>query len=84
MLHYLPGPEPLSLGVMVPKRLAKRAVDRHTLKRLVREAFRLELAPGLTGQILVRLNRPVASIPFSGRPEWWNEIRQLLNALSRL
>ncbi len=35
------GDYPAQFGVSVPKRLFKRAVDRNRLKRLIREAYRL-------------------------------------------
>lgn len=35
------GPFPVAMAVSVPKRLFKRAVDRNLLKRLIREAYRL-------------------------------------------
>lgn len=43
MLHYQPRPDGLNdarLGVVVGKKLLKRAVDRNRVKRIVREQFR--------------------------------------------
>ena len=40
----LPQPVPTQLMVSVPKRTFKRAVDRNRVKRLIREAWRLERA----------------------------------------
>jgi ribonuclease P protein component len=43
MLHYQPRPEGMNdarLGVVVGKKLLKRAVDRNRLKRIIREQFR--------------------------------------------
>ena len=36
MLHALFEDTPPQFGILIPKRLAKRAVDRNTLKRLIR------------------------------------------------
>lgn len=82
MLHHYPSPSTLQLGILIPKKLSKRAVDRHTLKRLVREAVRLEQLNNTTGLLLVRLRAPVKSISFKDREQWWKEIRQLLSVLS--
>jgi len=43
MLHYLPSdrePGNARLGVVVAKKLLKRAVDRNKVKRVIREQFR--------------------------------------------
>lgn len=72
---------PLQLGVLVPKKLVRRAIDRHTLKRLSREASRLILHPGAQGFLLVRLTKPVHGIPYSARAAWWNEFQQLFQRL---
>ncbi|HEX4842146.1 MAG TPA: ribonuclease P protein component [Limnobacter sp.] len=83
MLHALPTSSETSsgvaIGVLIPKRLAKRAVDRNTLKRLVRHACHAQLAD-THGQFLVRLTKPVLAVGHSDRAAWWTEIRQLLSA----
>lgn len=80
MLHAIAGDQPARLGVLVPKRLAKRAVDRNTLKRIVRQAFR-QHAAGFQGAALVRLTKPVTQIPDSERSAWWMELQHLLSCL---
>lgn len=45
------------LGVVAAKRLAPRAVTRNTIKRVVRESFRLSTLPPL--DCIVRLAKPV-------------------------
>jgi ribonuclease P protein component len=39
--------EPLKIAISVPKRFFKRAVDRNSIKRIIREAYRLQKAPFL-------------------------------------
>ncbi|HMT81637.1 MAG TPA: ribonuclease P protein component [Azonexus sp.] len=64
MLHYQPRPEgntEARLGVVVAKKLLKRAVDRNRVKRVVREQFRLHRAtlPGI--DLVVRLaTKPIS------------------------
>lgn len=48
------------LGMMVPKRLARLAVQRNTVKRLIRESFRLRAAALPAGIWLVRLRQPLS------------------------
>jgi ribonuclease P protein component len=68
MLHYQPRPDGMNdarLGVVVGKKLLKRAVDRNRLKRIIREQFRrvrIDL-PGI--DLIVRL--AVKPAPFDGR-----------------
>ncbi|WP_370569137.1 ribonuclease P protein component [Limnobacter humi] len=82
MLHAIPDDADARFGILVPKRLAKRAVDRNTLKRLVREACRAHLV-NYRGQVLVRLTKPVGQIGHSQRADWWKELHQLLDCLSQ-
>lgn len=81
MLHAIKGDHPPRFGVLVPKRLAKRAVDRNTLKRLVRHACQ-EALVGYRGAVLIRLSKSIDGISNSERSIWWMELRQLLGCLS--
>lgn len=63
MLHYQPRAEGFSdarLGLVVGKKLLKRAVDRNRVKRVIREQFR-QVRPQLPPvDLIVRLaNKPV-------------------------
>lgn len=53
------------LGLVVPKRLAKHAVRRNTLKRLIRESFRLRAADLPDGLWVVRLHTKVNAVSLS-------------------
>lgn len=58
MLHYQPRPEgntEARLGLVVGKKLLKRAVDRNRVKRVVREQFRLRRAGLPAVDLVVRL-----------------------------
>lgn len=60
MLHYRPSDLPEArLGVVVAKRLAKRANVRNLVKRIVREQFRIRRAALPTVDIVMRLHAPV-------------------------
>jgi ribonuclease P protein component len=68
MLHYQPRPEGKSearLGLVVAKKLLKRAVDRNRVKRIVREQFRLRLAGLPALDMIVRL--AVKPAPLDGK-----------------
>jgi ribonuclease P protein component len=79
------------LGLTISRKMARRAVDRTLVKRIVREAFRHRAAPllraaGHAGQrvdVVVRLKRTVAA-GISGRPSqrhWRRELRESADAL---
>jgi len=58
MLHYQPRPEGAGdarLGLVVGKKLLKRAVDRNRVKRIVREQFRLRRSKLPVCDLVVRL-----------------------------
>ena len=52
------GREP-DLGVAVAKKLAKRAVDRNRLKRMIRELVRNAQANTLNKDVVVKLKKPI-------------------------
>jgi ribonuclease P protein component len=68
MLHYQPRPDGLNdarLGVVVGKKLLKRAVDRNRVKRIVREQFRRERPQLPPCDLIVRL--AVKPAPLDGK-----------------
>jgi ribonuclease P protein component len=82
MLHVLLEDTPPRFGILIPKRLANRAVDRNALKRMIRQACQHSLKD-YQGRFLVRLNKPVKAVGLSDRAAWWTEIQQLFSDLSR-
>jgi ribonuclease P protein component len=70
------APAGARLGITVSKRMARRAVDRALVKRIVRESFRrwrqalddVSLRAGLRIDVSVRLRRPVALPGTPARP----------------
>lgn len=60
------------LGVVVPKKLAKHAIRRNTVKRLTREYFRLHAVDLADGLWVVRLKTKVNGLPLSAslKREW--------------
>lgn len=47
------------LGIAVAKKLAKRAVDRNQLKRMIRELVRGAQATNLNIDVVVKLKKPI-------------------------
>ncbi len=83
MLHYQPraeGHTDARLGLVVGKKLLKRAVDRNRLKRIVREAFRLRRSALPACDLIVRL--AVKPRPFDGK-SIAEDFAALLDRLSR-
>lgn len=65
MLHYQPRPEgntEARLGVVVAKKLLKKAVDRNRVKRVVREQFRRRRTSLPAVDLIVRLAAKPASL----------------------
>lgn len=91
MLHYQPrspqcrqireqsGPEAARLGLVVGKKLLKRAVDRNRLKRVVRENFRLRRLQLPAYDLVVRL--AVKGVPLHDA-ELATEINALFDRLA--
>lgn len=55
--HFSPG-ESSGLALTVPKKMAKRAVDRNKVKRIIREIFRQAQARD-NGAVVFKLKKPV-------------------------
>ena len=47
------------LGIAVAKKLAKRAVDRNRLKRMIRETVRSAQATSINSDVVVKLKKPI-------------------------
>ena len=47
------------MGIAVAKKLAKRAVDRNQLKRMIRELVRSAQTTGLNSDVVVKLKKPI-------------------------
>ena len=62
MLHYRPnGLDTARLGVVVAKKLAKRANVRNLVKRIAREIFRRQRSMLPAHDLIARLHAPVAT-----------------------
>lgn len=72
------------LGIVVPKKLAHRAVQRNLLKRLGREAFRVARQKLPPYDLVLRLAKPPGSVLDSAaRKVWRADIERLLVRLPR-
>ena len=49
------------LGIAVAKKLAKRAVDRNQLKRMIRELIKGAQTNNLNSDVVVKLKKPIGS-----------------------
>lgn len=83
-LHYRPnGGATARLGLVIARRLARRAVLRNLVKRIGREAFR-QARSGLPAcDLVLRLARPLPLADPAGRAAWRREIDGLLAKLPR-
>lgn len=87
-LHYLPleAKKPARLGLVIPKRLAKKAVLRNSIKRQGREAFRLMAVELPPCDLVLKLSRPQngeKAKNMNQRKIWRTEIDELLLRLTR-
>ena len=61
VVHYRPNElDTARMGVVVAKKLVRRATQRNLVKRIVREGFRLRRALLPRLDLVVRLHRPIA------------------------
>lgn len=80
-LHYRPnGLDTARLGVVVAKKLAKRANVRNLVKRIARETFRRQRISIPPCDLILRLHAPVAK---ATRAELNLDVQQLLSRLPR-
>ncbi len=84
-LHYIAGTEAgARLGLIIAKRLARRAVQRNLLKRLAREAFRHARPTLPVYDLVLRLAKPPGDrLDAESRRTWRADIEQLLARLPR-
>ena len=79
VVHYRPNEfDTARMGVVVAKKLARRAVQRNLVKRIVREGFRRQRAVLPRLDLVVRLHRPVSS---ATRASMHNDLVGLLQRL---
>jgi ribonuclease P protein component len=62
-----PGPFPVQVVFSVPKRRFKRAVDRNLVRRLMREAYRLNKQQNLYDQLNISEKKIVLSLGYVGK-----------------
>lgn len=85
ILSYLPNAHPYArLGVVVAKKLAKRAVERNRVKRQVREFYRLNRETIPSVDIILRLNARIDEVPNETLREDLQNICRRLRALPGL
>lgn len=83
-LHYRPnGSDSARLGLVVAKKLAKRAVWRNAVKRVGREAFRVARQQLPPMDLILRLAKPIAAVDAASKRLWRTEIDDLLARLPR-
>lgn len=81
MLHYRPNVLATArLGVVVAKKLARRAHTRNLVKRIARETFRRQRTGLPPHDLVVRLHAPVAQ---ATRAELHTDLLALLHRLPR-
>lgn len=67
------------LGLAIPKKHIKKAVDRNRLKRLVRESFRINQENLGSFDVVVLVRRDIAALPMQALFEEQNNIWTVLS-----
>ncbi len=77
ILHVVAGrPGQSRFGLALPKRVARRAVDRNRMKRLAREIFRRHAVKAVGLELVIAARQPFSRGDESG---WVAEVRSLLD-----
>lgn len=83
-IHYRAnGSAGARLGLVIAKKLARRAVWRNAMKRVGREVFRLAHSGLPAVDVVLRLAKPLAGIDLTSRKAWRSDIEGLLARLPR-
>lgn len=83
-LHFRPnGSGTARLGLVIAKKLARRAVWRNAIKRTGREAFRLARRDLPAMDLILRLAKPVGEVTDVAKRAWRAEIDSLMAKLPR-
>ena len=83
-LHVGPGSTGARLGLVIPKKNARRAVLRNLVKRIAREVFRHARAGLPAADVVLRLAKPLAGpVDRERRQAWRVDIEGLLARLPR-
>ena len=84
-LHYRPNAGTSArLGLVIAKKLARRAVLRNAARRVTREAFRHVRAQLPAMDLVVRLAKPLSSVESAAKRAWRGDIDKLLARLTAL
>ena len=83
-LHYQPcGSASGRLGVVVSKKIARRAHDRNYMKRIIREYFRIHVRAFVGYQVVIRVSACFAPADFTAVTAEFAALAAKLNALAR-
>lgn len=79
-LHYLPNHQQHArLGLVVGKKVAKRAVDRNYMRRVLREYFRLHQHEITHADIVIRVQKKFSGLDFDSISHQLDELMLKLN-----
>ncbi|MGE5468775.1 MAG: ribonuclease P protein component [Ignavibacteria bacterium] len=83
-LHYRPnGGANARIGLVIAKKLARRAVWRNAIKRVGRESFRFARPELPAMDLLLRLAKPVSAVDRGAHSAWRADLAALFARLPR-